>query len=112
MHSNKIAGKEKNHLSNSFQEILRNELGKSTLTISHHASQRMKMRGIEMSPELMNRLEGAVDKASVKGAKDTLVILDNLAFVVSVKNRTVITAIDEDSLKNNLFTNIDSAIIN
>lgn len=96
-----------------FSQILNEELSKQPkLTISHHADQRMKLRGIEMSTSLMNRLENAVERAGSKGSKDALVILDNLAFVVSVKNRTVITAMDEESMKNNVFTNIDSAIIN
>ncbi len=96
-----------------FSEILNEEVLKHPkLTISHHADQRMKSRGIEMSTTLMNRLENAVEKAGSKGSKDALVILDNLAFVVSVKNRTVITAMDEESMRNNVFTNIDSAIIN
>lgn len=96
-----------------FSQILTEEVAKSTtLTISQHADARMKTRGIEMSTELFNRLENAVDKVGSKGSKDALVILDNLAFVVSVKNRTVITALDEESMRNNVFTNIDSAIIN
>lgn len=96
-----------------FGQIFAEEIAKQkTLTISHHADQRMKARGIELSQELMNRLEDAIEKASSKGSKDALVILDNLAFVVSVKNRTVITAMDDESMRNNVFTNIDSAVIN
>lgn len=96
-----------------FQQIFSQEIAKQkALTISQHADQRMRTRGIELSPELMHRLEDAVEKARVKGAKDALVILDNLAFVVSVKNRTVITAMDDESMRNNVFTNIDSAVIN
>lgn len=96
-----------------FSQVLTEEISKSSpLTISHHAEQRMLNRGIQMSGELMHRLEGAVDKATTKGSRDALVILDNLAFVVSVKNRTVITAMDEESMRNNVFTNIDSAVFN
>lgn len=97
-----------------FRDILNAELNQksSALTLSNHADKRLKSRGIELNQELMKRLEGAVEKARLKGSKDTLVILDNLAFVVSVKNRTVITAMDGDSLKENVFTNIDSAVFN
>lgn len=52
-----------------------------------------------------------VEKAAAKGAKESLVLVDNAALVVSIKNRTVITAVDKDSLKDNVFTNIDSAVV-
>ena len=56
-------------------------------------------------------MENAVGKAREKGARDSLILMDNLALVVSIKNNTVITAVDEQSLKENVFTNIDSAVI-
>ncbi len=59
----------------------------------------------------MQRLETAVSQLDAKGAKDSLVLLDQTALVVSVKNETVVTVVDRDQLKNNAFTNIDSAII-
>jgi len=52
----------------------------------------------------------AVNKASTKGVKDSLVIVDNMAFVVNVKSRTVITAVNNNELKDNVFTNIDGAV--
>ena len=52
-----------------------------------------------------------VDRAAAKGAKESLVLVDNAALVVSIKNRTVITAVDQAHLKENVFTNIDSAVI-
>lgn len=113
IHHRKVATNTQSVNSTLFGQIFAEEIAKqTTLTISHHADQRMRARGIELSKELMNRLEDAVDKASEKGAKDALVILDNLAFVVSVKNRTIITAMDDESMRNNVFTNIDSAVIN
>lgn len=109
----KVVAKDKTSSTTPFSQILDTEVKKSSeIKISQHAGLRMKTRGIEISPALMHRLENAIDKASLKGSKDALVILDNLAFVVSVKNRTVITAMDEESMRNNVFTNIDSAIIN
>ncbi len=59
----------------------------------------------------MERLQGAVQRAANKGSRDALVLMDNLAMVVSVKNRTVVTVVDKDNLKQNVFTNIDSAVI-
>lgn len=113
LQQNRNLTNDKKTSSTPFSQILNDEVSKSSkLTISQHADLRMRSRGIEMTSTLMNRLENAVDKANSKGSKDALVILDNLAFVVSVKNRTVITAMDEESMRNNVFTNIDSAIIN
>jgi flagellar operon protein len=56
-------------------------------------------------------LKDAVNRAEAKGAKESLILMDRLALVVSVKNRTVITAVDDQNLKDNIFTNIDSAVI-
>ena len=83
----------------------------STLTWSAHASARLRQRGIEFTPTQHARLDTAVDKAAAKGAKDALVLLDDTAMVVSVKNRTVITALGMHQAKENVFTNIDSAVI-
>lgn len=59
----------------------------------------------------MSRLEAAVDKAGLKGGKESLILLDDLAFVVSVRNRTVITAVGADRMADNVFTKIDSVVI-
>ena len=59
----------------------------------------------------MDRLQGAVQKAAGKGSRDALVLMDDLAMVVSVTNRTVVTVVDKENLKQNVFTNIDSAVI-
>ncbi|HEX3047301.1 MAG TPA: flagellar biosynthesis protein, partial [Bacillota bacterium] len=56
-------------------------------------------------------LRDAVNKAEAKGARESLILMDQMALVVSIKNRTVITAVDNESLKDNVFTNIDSAVI-
>ena len=93
-----------------FSEILQEKLA-AGVRFSQHAEQRLRARNILLSSEHLSRLNAAVEQAARKGARDSLVLLDNLALVVSVKNRTVITAVDQSSLKNNLFTNIDSAII-
>ncbi|MCW2961073.1 MAG: flagellar biosynthesis protein [Thermoleophilia bacterium] len=83
----------------------------SSIKWSAHAEARLRQRGIELSPIQHARLETAVDKAAGKGAKDALVMLDDTAMVVSVQNRTVITALGMHQAKDNVFTNIDSAVI-
>lgn len=81
------------------------------LKFSAHARSRMESRQIAIDSAAMGRIEGAVERAASKGARESLVLLDRTAFVVSVPNRTVITVVDPDSLKQNVFTNIDSAVI-
>jgi flagellar operon protein len=83
----------------------------SSIRWSAHASARLAQRGIELSTEQHARLEAAVDRAAAKGAKDSLVLLDDHALVVSAQNRTVITALGLHQAKENVFTNIDSAVI-
>lgn len=78
---------------------------------SAHAQQRMRTRSITFSPKEIGQISAAVDKAAAKGARESLLLINNKALVVSVPNRTVITAVDEGSLKENVFTNIDSAVI-
>jgi flagellar operon protein len=83
----------------------------SSIRWSAHATARLAQRGIEFTPQQHARLEMAVDKAVAKGAKDSLVLLDDAALVVSAQNRTVITALGMHQAKENVFTNIDSAVI-
>jgi flagellar operon protein len=71
----------------------------------------MALRGIQLTREDQARLREAVDRAQAKGARDSLILMRDLAFVVSVRNRTVITALDGPSMRENVFTNIDSAVI-
>jgi len=81
------------------------------LKFSNHAIERMQSRGITYSPDDLNRLGEAVKKAAAKGSKDTLVLMDSSALIVSVKNNTVVTVMDKNALKENVFTNIDSTIV-
>ena len=78
---------------------------------SGHAEARLKASRIELSEADLDRLEQAVEKAAGKGAGESLILLGNLALVVSIKNRTVITAVAPDRIRENVFTNIDSAVI-
>jgi flagellar operon protein len=89
-----------------FADILQDRL-----KVSGHAQTRLNSRGIELDQGAWDRVMNGVDRAAAKGAKESLVMVDNVALVVSIRNRTVITAVDKDSLKDNVFTNIDSALI-
>ena len=83
----------------------------SGVKFSGHALQRIERRGIDTSPQTLARLDGAVQRAAAKGARESVVLLDKTAFVVSVRNKTVITAVDAQSMREHVFTNIDSAVI-
>jgi flagellar operon protein len=96
----------------SFGQVLESTLQKGQgLKFSAHAQERMQSRRIELSTNDLARIQQGVDQAQAKGSRESLVLKDNLAFVISVKNQTVITAVDEASMKGNVFTNIDSAVI-
>lgn len=95
---------------NSFAQVLDKKLNQE-LKFSNHAQERLRTRNIEFSAADIEKLNDAVAKAREKGARDSLVLMQDLALVVSVKNNTVITAVDGESLKENVFTNIDSAVI-
>lgn len=98
-----------------FDQILSRKLqpaeAPSALRWSAHAVQRLSQRQIPVTPELQQRLEGAVDKLAAKGGRESLVLADRMAFVVSVTNRTVITAVDQAGMRDQVFTNIDSAVL-
>lgn len=89
------------------------DLGKvrDPLKFSAHASQRLSDRKIKLDAATMTKVNDAVDKAAAKGIEDTLILTNDAALIVSVKNRTVITAMDRGSLAGNVFTNIDGAVI-
>jgi flagellar operon protein len=81
------------------------------LTFSGHATRRMEQRGVQLDEDHMRRLQTAVGRAEAKGSRDSLILLDDLALVVSIQNHTVVTAVDEASQKEHVFTNIDSVVI-
>lgn len=81
------------------------------IKFSNHAVDRMRTRGITFSPEDISRLSEAVGKAAAKGSKDSLILMNDSALIVSVKNNTVVTVMDKNALKENVFTNIDSTIV-
>ena len=83
----------------------------SSLRFSNHAVDRMQARGVRFSPEQMGKIENAVSKAAEKGAKNCLLLSDEAALIVSVKDKTVVTVMDKNNLKENVFTNIDSTVM-
>ncbi|MDN5330943.1 MAG: hypothetical protein PWP45_168 [Tepidanaerobacteraceae bacterium] len=93
-----------------FQKILEEKL-KGEIKISKHAMLRMSSRNINLTSEQLEKLNTAVEKAEKKGIRESLILINDVAFVVSIKNRTVITAVDGPNLKENVFTNIDGAVI-
>jgi len=94
-----------------FSEVLRSRIEKeSGVSFSSHALERLRERNIDLSPEQLGRLSDAVGKAEEKGARDSLVVIDDLACIVSIENRTVVTALSGDSVKDHVFTNIDSTV--
>jgi flagellar operon protein len=95
----------------SFASVLDTKLPTPGVKFSQHAQDRLKARNITFSPNDLANLEGAVTSVAQKGGKESLVMMGDAALVVSVKNRTVVTAMDRSQMKGNVFTNIDSAVI-
>jgi flagellar operon protein len=95
-----------------FESSLSHTLSQSSIIrFSAHAQRRLITRNIAFGAEENIRLEQAVEKAAEKGSQASLILLDDLALIVSIKNKTVITAIDAESRKENIFTNIDSVVL-
>lgn len=99
----------------SFADILSSKKSSSeedvSLKFSKHASSRLLERNIELSDTQMDRLQSSVKAAGEKGINESLVMVDQLAFIVNIKNQTVITALDQNEADTNVFTNIDGAVI-
>ena len=97
----------------SFQEIWKQKTGEvnGELRFSKHAANRLADRNLTLSEEQLSRLTEGAKKAGEKGIKESLVMVDQLAFIVNVPNNTVITAMDNTQASENIFTNIDGAVI-
>jgi len=93
----------------SFAEVLGEKAG--AVQLSGHAKARIERRGIQLDPATLERLQNGVDRAAAKNSQKSVVLVDDVAFVVSVKSRTVITAVDRGSMRDHVFTNIDSAVL-
>lgn len=106
-----------NNLTNSqglsFEEIWKQKTGENgkELRFSKHAANRLADRSITLSDSQLNRLMEGAKRAGEKGIRESLVMVDQLAFIVNVSNNTVITAMDQNQANENIFTNIDGAVI-
>ena len=95
-----------------FAVILNEKLEKSeSLQFSKHSKERIQQRGINVTDSLIEQLNTAADSARLKGAKDVVMIGRDAAFIVNIPNNVVVTAINGNEMKNNIFTNIDSAVL-
>ncbi len=83
----------------------------TSLEFSKHAKARLESRGIDLSEQDLHQLSDAVDRLADRGARESLVMLDDNAFIVGVPKRTVITAMSSTEAMGNVFTNIDSTIV-
>lgn len=92
--------------STEFQDLLG-----SRLKLSGHAQTRMQSRNIQLEASQWDRVMGGVERAAAKGGRESLLMIDDVALIVSIKNRTIITAVDKAHLSESVFTNIDSAVI-
>ena len=97
----------------SFRDVLTQQgvASGTSLKFSAHAIQRLQSRNITLTPDDVQRMNAMADKAAAKGAQQSLFMLRDVGMIVSIKNRTVITAVDSDSMRENVFTNIDSAAV-
>lgn len=98
--------------SQSFKEILDSSIKeKTSVKLSYHAQQRLEQRNIKLDEADMDALKKAMEKAEEKGARESLLLYKDTAFITSIKNRTIITALDSSDANENVFTNIDSAVL-
>jgi len=95
----------------SFKEVLRQQLPEAGVKFSSHCLKRLEQNNIQVSPQQLDKLNNAVDKAESKGSRESCIVMDDMAFIVSVNNRTVITVVNGPRMKDSVFTNIDSAVI-
>ncbi len=96
---------------NAFGDILRQKISQGPVVFSKHAEQRLQERNIELSHYELDKLNAATQRAGLKGINNTLILMRDRAFIVNVPSSTVITAMDEDDMKENIFTQIDGAVI-
>lgn len=94
-----------------FSQILESLKQEDEIKFSKHARERLVSRNINLDNKDLEKLSSAFDRAKDKGVEDALILMDNQAFIASIANRTVITAVEQENLKDNIFTNIDGAVI-
>ena len=90
-------------------ETIKNE--DEEIKFSKHATERLNSRNMNLSTDDMSRLKSAFTQAKDKGVKDALILMDDKAFIANIQNKTIITTVNKEQLKENIFTNIDGAVI-
>jgi flagellar operon protein len=96
----------------SFDAVIRREIeGWKGVKFSAHALERLRTRNIHLSADDRTKILEAISRAESKGAKDSLVLVRGAALVVSIENRTIVTALDREEVNGNVFTNIDSTVV-
>ncbi|WP_018132556.1 TIGR02530 family flagellar biosynthesis protein [Effusibacillus pohliae] len=104
------AQREPGRQSGCFRAELDKQLARTDVVVSNHAKQRLEKRAIRLNEADLQQIGRAIDRMAAKGGKESLILFKQTAFLVNVPNRTIITAVDQQSMKDNVFTNIDSAI--
>ncbi len=100
------------HRTRDFRQVLDQvKTEKSGVKISKHAEKRLEMRNVKISEKQLSEVSEAMDKASEKGIKDALILLDGNALIASVQNRTIVTCAKQEGLDSKIITNIDGAIV-
>lgn len=111
IYSNPVVKNKEFETNSAFKDILNEKCKNNEVSFSKHANARIEERNIDIDEDVTNRLNEAVVQAKDKGLKNVLVMIDNSAFIVNTMNNKVITAVNSDELKENIFTNIDGAVI-
>ena len=108
---NSIKKQETNKQGSTFKELFNEKCQENTLSFSKHATERIEQRNIDVTESVSSRLNEALVQAKDKGLKNVLVMIDSSAFIVNTLSNKVITAVNNSELKENIFTNIDGAVI-
>lgn len=104
--------KEQKQTSGSFQVVLHQQLQQQeNIKLSAHVQMRLTQRNIHLAEVDLAKINKAINLAQAKGVRDSLLLFHDLALIASVKNRTIVTALDKEAMVNHVFTNIDGAVI-
>lgn len=109
---NSAGGTQKSDNGHTFDRVLKQQINKKdTFVVSGHAAERLQSRNINLNEEDMKTINEGINKAEEKGCVNSVILYKNAALVTSIKNRTVITVMDKDNSKDNIFTNVDSVVL-
>lgn len=109
--SNKPNTQKQSPVTNQFKDILNQVSSEQSIKFSKHALNRLEERSINLSTDEIAKISKAVNQAEGKGIRDALILMGDKAFIANVKSRTIVTAAADQNLKENVFTNIDGAVI-